>query len=106
MIFYLHDNGFFGWWSRHGDPCSLYADDTAIFVENPSQLQRILAVIQFVGTFTGLHLNIEKTIAFSIVKCPEYKVNKPVKYLGAYLGMDDNSDLNFSKPLNKAQNNA
>ncbi len=62
-----------------------------------------------VGSFTGLQLNINKTIAF----CPS--VGKscfvagievgscPVKYLGAYLGMGDLSKLNFERPLQNAR---
>ncbi len=90
LIYYLWDNSFFCWnYSR--DPYSLYADDTAIFLSHKSDLPPILAVITHVGTFTGLSLNIDKTIAF----CPNQEIPdtccgvviaaKPVKYLRAFL---------------------
>ncbi len=47
-----------------GDPCSLYADDTTIFLLDLDILPRVLWHINWVGTFTGLHLNLDKTIAF------------------------------------------
>ena len=62
------------------------------------------------GSFTGLELNLSKTIAFSyqeIDKCvitSVQVVSKPVKYLGAYLGYGDLTQLNFEKPLQKARN--
>ncbi len=46
------------------DPCSLYADDTMIFLSNLAQLQPVLDHIAFVGSFTGLGLNLKKMIAF------------------------------------------
>ncbi len=46
------------------DPCSLYADDTAIFLSNLAQLQPVLDHIAFVGSFTGLGLNLEKNNCF------------------------------------------
>ncbi len=65
--------------------------------------------IQWVGIFTGLELNLTKTIAFNphavgsmvqdgiVVRCA------PVKYLGAYLGLSDLSKLNFEQQLCKAR---
>ena len=64
-----------------------------------------------VGTFTGLHLNLSKTIAFAmaggkrIVASIEVD-SRPVKYLGAFLGLEDLLEMNFNKPLSKAQNNS
>ncbi len=66
--------------------------------------------IQCVRHFTGLHLNLNKTIVLSLHDKPQ-KIsgvqvdNKPVKYLGTYLGTGDLSDINFSVPLQKAWNN-
>ena len=54
LIFSLHDCGFFEWWHFANDPCSLYANNTAIFLSDLSQLAAVLAHIEWVGTFTGL----------------------------------------------------
>lgn len=43
------------------DLCSLYADDTAIFLSDITQLA---AVLCHIGTFMGLCLNMDKTIVF------------------------------------------
>ncbi len=65
--------------------------------------------IQYIGQFTGLTLNLDKTIAFS----PKFHgihyvhgiqiSNTLVKYLGAFLGTGDLSTLNFEKPLRVAR---
>ena len=62
------------------------------------------------GNYTGLRLNLSKTIAFAT--CGESQQiagvdidSKPVKYLGAHLGLGDLSEINFQQPLKKAQNN-
>ena len=68
-------------------------------------LPKIIEHILYVGSFTGLSLNMEKTIAFN------YQINGKhivhgftlVKYLGAFLGQGDLSKLNFEKPLRLAQ---
>ncbi len=49
----------------YSDPCSSYADDMAIFLPDIDQLAKVLKHIQWVGTFTGLELNLAKTIAFN-----------------------------------------
>ncbi len=109
MIYYLWDRGFFAWWMKPGDPCSLYADDTAIFILDTNQLQSILNAITRVGEFTGLTLNLKKTIAFSPMqkKCQiiaGIQVDSVlVKYLGAFLGLGDLSTLNFEIPLHKVR---
>ncbi len=71
-------------------------------------MAKVLEHIQWVGTFTGLELNLSKTITFNLhvvgltvqngvsVRCA------PVKYLGAYLGLGDLSKMNFEQPLQKA----
>ena len=46
LIFSLRDSGFFEWWHFVNNPCSLYADDTAIFLSDISQLAAILAHIE------------------------------------------------------------
>ncbi len=111
LIFYMHDHGLFDWWKNRGDPCSLYADDTTIFLRNLSNLSQTIRIIMDVGSFTGLHLNLSKTIAFvmaggrRIVAGIEVD-SRPVKYLGTFLGLDDLSEMNFNNPLSKAQNNS
>ena len=89
----------------------LYADDTAIFLRNLLDLSQTIRTILDVGSFTGLHLNLSKTIAFvmaggrRIVDGIEVD-SRPVKYLGAFLGLDDLLEMNFNKPLSKARNNS
>ncbi len=101
--------GFFAFWGKPGDPYSLYADDIALFIENVSQLPAVIEHIHYVGCFTGLSLNLEKMIAFQSKQDKSTLVggvsirNKPVKYLGVYLGLGDLSNLNFEKPLRSAQ---
>ena len=73
-------------------------------------MQPILDHIAWVGTFTGLSLNLSKTIAFYhkfdvLTEMAGITVgNKPVKYLGVHLGQGDLSVLNFEKPLRVARN--
>ncbi len=104
------DHKLFDWWMKRGDPCSLYADDTAIFLRHLSDLLMTIKTIMEVGIFTGLQLNLSKTIAFAmngskrIVAGIEVD-SHPVKYLGAFLSLEDLSEMNFNKPLSKAQNN-
>ncbi len=87
------------------DLCSLYVDDTAIFLSDILQLTAVLAHIRWVGMFTGLQLNVEKTIAFDPAAASKLEVAgvtvraAPVKYLGAFLGFGDLSKLNFEIPL-------
>ena len=111
LIYSLQKVGFFMWWKYSANPCSLYVDDTAIFLLDLSQLHQMINHIQWVGTFTGLNLNLNKTIAFY----PKNKMNKtyhhgvcasgtPVKYLGAYLSSSDLSSMNFEAALKKARN--
>ena len=105
LVFSLHEAGCFSWWHHLGDPCSIYADDNALFVLNLDQLPEILEHILKTGEFTGLKLNLNKTIAFSHKVTTKSCVagveigNEPIKYLGAYLGTGDLAALNFEKPL-------
>ena len=86
----------------------MYADDTTIFLHDLSQLAKVIQHIHWVGTFTGLSLNINKTITFNseiIGKRILTEVstrNTPVKYLEAFLGLGDLMKLNFEQPLRKA----
>ena len=62
LIYALQQRGLFAWWPFHGDPCSLYADDTAIFISTLEQIKPLTQQIIFIGHFTGLYLNLQKTI--------------------------------------------
>ncbi len=110
LIYYLRDHGFFSWWEWHTDPSSLYADDTAIISDSIDQLPELIQAICHVGSFTGLELNLSKTITFlcsPVQDCVVAGVQvacKPVKYLGAYLGYGDLFTLNFEQPLWKVRN--
>ena len=110
IIHYLWDHGFFSWWNWYTDPSSLYADDTAIISDSVDQLPGLIQTIYHVGSFTGLELNLSKTIAFSCSPVEDCVIAgiqvacKLVKYLGAYLGYSDLSTLNFEQPLQKARN--
>ncbi len=105
VIYSLRDVGLFDWWKKPGDLSSQYADDIALLVLNVQELLKVLDHIQYVGKFTGLSLNLDKTIAFNHKSCSRHVIHgiqmdkTPVKYLGAYLGVGDLSHLNFEKPL-------
>ncbi len=109
LLYFLCDKGTFGWWTKPGNPDSLYVDDVALFVENPHALSSVIELIQYVGCFTGLTLNLDKTIAFAqkVHGCHGIHGiqmgNEPIKYLGAYLGIGDLTTLNFEKPLHLAR---
>ncbi len=89
------------------DPGSLYADDIALFLPDLDCLSHVITHINWVGKFTGLQLNLAKTIAFDASAEGKLTVagvtirNTLVKYLGAYLGLGDLSKLNFEGPLRK-----
>ncbi len=94
------------WWGDR-DPAFLYADDGTLFVQNAEQLPGIIAHIKWVGKFTGLSLNLNKTIAYNhkhgsrIISGIKIS-NDPVKYLGALIGDGDLSSANFEHLLKKA----
>ena len=73
------------------------------------QLEEILIQIHWVGGFTGLTLNLDKTLAFSpfqtkhITKYSIQIDSVLIKYLGYYLGLGDLSNVNFEIPLHKAR---
>ncbi len=96
--------GQFNWWNKWGDPCSLYTDDTTIFLEKESDLALTIETIFLVGNYTGLCLNLSKTIAFTPQgynhKASGVEIDsKPVKYLGAFLGLGDLFKKNFDASL-------
>ncbi len=61
-----------------------------------------------VGKFTGLVLNLDKTIVFDHAQSVPMHVsgvlcqNTPIKYLGIYIGLGDLTKLNFDIVLKKA----
>ena len=71
LIYYLQHHGFFSWWGHHTEPSSLYADDTAIISESIEQLPGLIQAICHVDSFTGLELNLSKTIDFSCQEMDE-----------------------------------
>ncbi len=88
----------------------MYTDNTTIFLEKESDLALTIDTILLVGNYTGLCLNLSKTIAFTPQGCNHkasgVKIDsRPVKYLGAFLGLGDLSEKNFDASLQKAQNN-
>ncbi len=109
LIYHLRDCGYFEWWQFLNDPCLLYANDTAIFLRDISQLSMVLKQIELVGSFTGLTLNLDKTIAFDPFIGKKMSLarvtvgSSSVKYLGVFLGLGDVSKLNFEGPLHKAK---
>ncbi len=109
-VYYLQSMGIFAWWTFTSDPTSLYADDVALILEYIDVLPRVIILIQYCGQFTGLELNLSKTIAY----CPWVQVpftlvgirisSEPVKYLGSYLGNKDEAEhMNFQTALDKMQ---
>ena len=85
----------------------MFVDDVAILVKK-SQLNQVLGCIKECGAYTGLNLNLSKTVIFDLNLTqvdvfPDVVVtNEPVKYLGAYLGLGSkveqmNFDIIFSK---------
>ncbi len=71
-------------------------------------LPRMLELIQWCGQFTGLQLNLSKTLVYAPYIEKDGLVagvtdtNRPVKYLGAYLGKDGDTQ-SFGVALLKIQ---
>lgn len=107
LVYSLQQQGFFIWWGK-SDPTSLYADDGTLIVWDTHQLSAVLHYIGIVGQFTGLTLNLQKTIACShqnksYILAGIGISNTPVKYLGAMVGAEDLSTANFEHLLWKAR---
>ena len=72
---------------------SMYADDIALLIKK-ADLLKVLDALSYCSTFTGLYLNLSKTIAFDPHE-QQYLIhgicitNHPVKYLSAFLGVGD-----------------
>ena len=107
LVYSLRHAGYFAWWTFPSDPCSIYADDDTLFVPNVQQLTGVVLHIQSLTKFTGLSLNLDKTVIFnpSIPQSICYKgmqmQNTPMKYLGTFVGSGDLSHLNFDLTLKK-----
>ncbi len=107
IVYSLWKQGFFVWWGN-SDPASLYADDGTLIVQNPDQVSAVIYHIGVVGKFTGLSLNLNKTIAYShqnksYILAGIKISNTPVKYLGAIVSTGDQSKANFEHLLLKAR---
>ncbi len=108
MVYYLQSMGIFAWWTYTSDPSSLYANDVALILEHTGVLPRVIELIQYCGHFTGLKLNLSKTVAYApsinkpVITAGVRVSSEPVKYLGSYLGDHKTAeDLNFSNALAK-----
>ncbi len=64
-MYYLQACGHFLWWTLLGDPSSLYADDIALILSSLDQITGILRDLQVCGQYTGLKLNLSKTVVYS-----------------------------------------
>ncbi len=101
-------NGIFVWWTLVGDPVSLYADDVAIVLRDLKQLTAVIELIQQCRRYTGLTLNLLKTVVFTMQQKAPKEVqgilvtHDPVKYLGAFLGTSNQpEERNFEHILCK-----
>ncbi len=109
LVYSLCAAGLFAWWTYSSDPCSLYADDGTLFIPDLSKLSEVISHIQGLTKFTGLSLNLDKTIIFN----PKTHGSKlfrgmrmqgtPVKYLGTFVGSGNLARDNFELTLRKAR---
>ena len=105
-MYYVQMMGIFAWWSFELDPSSLYADDVALVLECLDVLPRTFELIQWCRCFTSLQLNLSKTLVYvphienEITIAGVQVTNKPVKYLGAFLGKDRDTQ-SFGTTLSK-----
>ena len=71
----------------------MYADNIALLIKE-ADLLKVLDAFSYCGTFTGLYLNLSKTIAFNPHE-HQHSIhsinvtNHPVKYLSTFLGIGD-----------------
>ncbi len=96
-IYYLHQKGIFAQLLLETqddfDPSSMFADDVA-FLCRQTDLEKILSALEDCGTYTGLQLNLVKTVVFDpimdkVLPSGVVITSGLVKYLGAYLGTDE-----------------
>lgn len=87
------------------------ADDTAIFLQDKSQVGKAINNIKKFSEVSGLELNLSKCEILCLYKCNEqtiYNINvkENVKYLGIYICKDDKErqNCNFSPKLKKTKN--
>ncbi len=72
-VYYLQACSHFLWCTLTGDPNSLYADDIALISESLEQIPAILSDLQKCGEFTGLQLNLKKTVVYSSSCTQDYQ---------------------------------
>ncbi len=105
--------GHFLWWLCVGDPDSLYADDLALILPNLQVVPDVLQDLQMCGKYTGLTLNLDKTIVYDPKVKDDFRfhgvtvMSGPVKYLGTYLGLSPQvAKLNLDGAVQKMKNTA
>ncbi len=108
IVYYLQAYGHFLWWTLLGDLSSLYADDIALILLSLQQILYVLRDLQVCGQYTGLRLNINKTMVYSWKAIKDYKIHgvlvtsNPVKYLGTFLGkVEAMEKLNIETAISK-----
>ncbi len=110
VVFYLQSQGIFAWWTFQSDPSSLYADDITLILENIDVVPKVIRLIQMYGKFTGLQLNVHKTVGYMPhLMTPRtvagVKISSDlVKYLGVFIRRDVAEDRNFNSILDKMKN--
>ncbi len=78
-------------------------------MKDTTQISAIISHIWLVGKYTGLSLNVNKTVIFDLKSQIDTYLHgmlvtlKLVKYLGAFIGKDNLSHLNFDVTLQKAR---
>ncbi len=95
IVHYLQKEGLFAQplQENSNDASSMYTDDIALLIRK-ADLSKVLNILSYCGTFTGLHLNLSKTVPFDPHEKPYLThgisvMDQPVKYLGAFLGISD-----------------
>ncbi len=94
-VHYLQKEGLFvqPLQENSNDASSMYADNVALLIRKVD-LSKVLNALSYCRTFTGLHQNLSKTVAFDLHEKPYLThgisiMDQPVKYLGAFLGIGD-----------------
>ncbi len=82
-------------------------------MESLQKLPGILTDLQKCSEYTGLQLNLSKTVVYDKSCGGDYQFHgvtvtgQPVKYLGTYVGAGDKpADLNLSQSIRKMKNMA
>ena len=108
IVYYLQACGHFIWWMFLGDLSSMYADGIALILPSLQQIPGVLRDLEVCGQYTGLRLNVDKTVVYSQKATHNYKfhgvlvTSNPVKYLGTFLGVAEAMEkLNFEVAISK-----